>query len=238
MTQHYVNVCGFRPFCIFVGFQSQLANILAVQSLAKEFLEDKVTTYFNLLTLKFKGHSLDFSFCSLPWSLWHTNWKVDQNKFYLFEKKININLHRHTGLNKSISGSLVANNILWFLHRSNLSPPFSSQDHISDVFKDFDSNLVCITNIALTSATDWTSLNYISARSPEDGAATPLHCALAPSLANTTGALLMRLQKEEIDAFASDQVMEMVVIFRSKSCQSCSWKLILVHYWMHSLRLI
>ena len=48
MTQHYVNVCGFRPFCFFVFFQSQLANILAVQSLAKEFLEDKVTTYFDL----------------------------------------------------------------------------------------------------------------------------------------------------------------------------------------------
>ena len=34
---------------MFVCFQSQLANILAVQSLAKEFLEDKVTTYFDLL---------------------------------------------------------------------------------------------------------------------------------------------------------------------------------------------
>ena len=43
-------------------------------------------------------------------------------------------------------------------------------------------------------------------RSPEEGAATPLHCALAPSLANTTGVLLKRLQKEEIEAFASDQV--------------------------------
>ena len=27
------------------------------------------------------------------------------------------NLFRHTGLNKSISGSLVANNLLWFMHR-------------------------------------------------------------------------------------------------------------------------
>ena len=34
--------------CMCVCFQSQLANILAVQSLAKEFLEDKVTTYFDL----------------------------------------------------------------------------------------------------------------------------------------------------------------------------------------------
>jgi len=103
-------------------YQSQLANILAVQSLAKEFLEDKISV------------------------------------FAAYPGLCDTLIERHTGLNKSISGSLVANNILWFLHRS-----------------------------------------------PEDGAATPLHCALAPSLANTTGVLLMRLQKEEIDAFASDQ---------------------------------
>ena len=78
---------------------------------------------------KIKGHSLDFSFCSLPWSLWHSNWKVDQNNFFCKKVKVNTNLHRHTGLNKSISGSLVANNILWFLHRFYLNPSFSSQDH-------------------------------------------------------------------------------------------------------------
>lgn len=84
-------------------------------------------------------------------------------------------LFRHTGLNKSISGSLVANNLLWFMHRF---PPMHSQ--ISQLQPD--------------------------SRSPEEGAATPLHCALAPSLANTTGVLLKRLQEEEIEAFASDQV--------------------------------
>jgi len=83
---------------MFVCFQSQLANILAVQSLAKEFLEDKISV------------------------------------FAAYPGLCDTLIERHTGLNKSISGSLVANNILWFLHRSNLGPPFSSQDHISDVF--------------------------------------------------------------------------------------------------------
>jgi len=105
-------------------YQSQLANILAVQSLSKEFLEDKIMVYA------------------------------------AYPGLCDTQIERHTGLNKSISGSLVANNLLWFMHRS-----------------------------------------------PEEGAATPLHCALAPSLANTTGVLLKRLQKEEIEAFASDQIL-------------------------------
>jgi len=103
-------------------YQSQLANILAVQSLSKEFLEDKIMVYA------------------------------------AYPGLCDTQIERHTGLNKSISGSLVANNLLWFMHRS-----------------------------------------------AEEGAATPLHCALAPSLADTTGVLLKRLQKEEIEAFASDQ---------------------------------
>jgi len=105
-------------------YQSQLANILAVQSLSKEFLEDKIMVYA------------------------------------AYPGLCDTQIERHTGLNKSISGSLVANNLLWFMHRS-----------------------------------------------PEEGAATPLHCALAPSLANTTGVLFKRLQKEEIEAFASDQIL-------------------------------
>jgi len=62
-------------------YQSQLANILAVQSLSKEFLEDKIMVYA------------------------------------AYPGLCDTQIERHTGLNKSISGSLVANNLLWFMHR-------------------------------------------------------------------------------------------------------------------------
>ena len=107
------------------------------------------------------------------------------------------NLFRHTGLNKSISGSLVANNLLWFMHR------FLSRQ-----------NCIAFSTFTWTLNTD----QWLWTRSAEEGAATPLHCALAPSLANTTGVLIKRLQKEEIEAFASDQVSSDMSLVSSLPC--------------------